>query len=192
MQRRRTDIQPDPAFYAAIGGDETVKRVLEIFYDWVFDDPQLLPFFTHVDKPTLRGKQFSFMKRCFLGDKSVYMGQRPRNAHHWMVIDEALFDHRQALMRRALEAIEMAPQNIERWLGTEEVFRQQIVKDTPIPLHYQGVATYWAEDAKEESLAMDALCDRCHQEVAAGSSLWVLGDVAHCRACMELARDREG
>ena len=42
-------------------------------------------------------KQYSFLKACITGEK-CYFGNRPRNAHHWMIIDDALFDYRQALM----------------------------------------------------------------------------------------------
>ena len=189
-KNRVDDIKPDLAYYEAIGGDAMVQKVLRIFYDVVFDDPLLQPFFKHTHKETIRGKQFGFMKRCFTGDKDVYMGQRPRNAHHWMVIDDALFDHRQALMRNALEAAGMQPAHREKWLATEEVFRSQIVKDKAHPLYYKGIAAYWAEDAREERLDVDGLCDACQKEVTAGSALWVLGDRALCEACADTARER--
>lgn len=183
QRRRAGDVKPDPEWYRAIGGDATVKQVLEVFYERVFADPLLGRFFVRTDKPTIRGKQFGFLKRCFTGEADAYMGQRPRNAHHGMVISDEQFDHRAGLLRQVLVEVGLAPADVDRWMAVEEVFRRQIVKDRPWPLFYRGQATYWAEEAKEERLAVDSSCDSCGGEVAAGGSLWLVGDSARCAAC---------
>ena len=184
-KRRAEDVRPDPAWYEALGGDELVRRVLDVFYDRAFVDPVLARFFAGSDKATLKGKQAGFMRRCFTGDTGSYMGQRPRNAHHHMVISDAEFDHREALMRQVLAEAGLAPADVERWIATEEVFRQQIVKEKPWPLFYRGQPTYWAEDAREARLEAGSLCDGCQGEVPAGASLWLLGDTALCTGCKE-------
>ncbi len=186
-RRRAGDVlRPDPEWYRAIGGDQTVRRALEIFYERVFSDPVLAPFFATVDKPTIIAKQVGFMKRCFTGEKNAYIGQRPRNAHHHLVISEGQFDHRERLMREALAEVGLRSEQIERWIAVEEVFRRQIVKERPVPLFYNGFATYWADEAKEERLTCAATCDRCGGEVLPGDSLWVVGERAVCGGCRDL------
>lgn len=183
--RTAEGVGPDPAFYAAIGGDATVEKALGIFYDRIFGHPRLGRFFAGVDKETIRAKQQAFMKRCFLGECHEYMGQRPRNAHHRMVISDEEFDEREALMRRALLDAGLTPAQAERWIAVEEVFRGQIVKDRPRPLFYRGFATYWAEEERQERVEVGAVCDACGGEVAPGATLFVRGERATCLACRE-------
>lgn len=180
---RATDVRPDPAYYEAIGGDDAVKRILTRFYDRVFVDPVLAPHFEKSDKATLIGKQFGFMKRCFTGDRTAYMGQRPRNAHHWMVISDAEFDHREDLMRHSLLEEGLTDAQAQRWIAVEEVFRRQIVKDAPWPLFYRGLETFWSERPRETSIDVDTVCDGCTRELRAGESLWLAQDKAICGAC---------
>lgn len=180
---RATDVRPDPDYYAAIGGDEAVKRILTRFYDRVFVDPVLAPHFEKSDKATIIGKQFGFMKRCFTGDRQSYMGQRPRNAHHWMVISDAEFDHREDLMREALVEEGLTVEQARRWIAVEEVFRRQIVKDKPWPLFYRGLETFWSDQPKETRIEVDTVCDGCTRELRAGDSLWLAEDKAVCGDC---------
>lgn len=186
--RRSMDLRPDPAWYARLGGDELLRSVLDAFYDRVFVDPALAPFFARADKPTLKGKQFGFLKRCFTGEEGVYMGQRPRNAHHHMVISDAQFDHRARLMEQVLREAGLADEDVRRWLAVEEIFRQQIVKAKPWPLFYRGVQTAWSEEPRPEVLGVDGSCDRCTAAQPAGATIWVLGEDALCGGCLEGAR----
>lgn len=183
LHRRLGDAAADPAFYAAIGGDATLRRVLDAFYDRVFEDPLLAPFFARSDKATLKGKQFGFLRLRFTGERGQYMGQRPRNAHHWMLISDAQFDHRQALMRETLEAEGLAPAHVAQWLGVEEVFRRQIVKDRPWPLFYNGTATYWVEGRREEVATVATLCDACQAELDVGAVMVLAQERVLCLSC---------
>jgi truncated hemoglobin YjbI len=178
------DPRPDPAFYSAMGGDEMLRRVLAAFYERVFLDPVLAPFFAHTDLATVRGKQAAFMRRAFLGAAAgEYMGQRPRNAHHAMVISHAQFNHRQALMKQVLEEHGLSAAQVAKWQAVEEAFRVQIVKDAPQPLHYRGTQVYWATTPTVERLDVATLCDRCAAEVPAGDPLHMVGDQALCGVC---------
>lgn len=177
------DLRPDPAYYEAIGGDEAVLRIVRRFYDAVFVDPILAPHFKQTDKETIAGKQFGFMRRCLTGDRNAYMGQRPRNAHHWMVISDAEFDHRERLMRDALVAEGLSDKQVERWIAVEEVFRRQIVKSEPWPLYYRGLETFWTKSPSRECISIDTLCDRCGGELPANTPLWIVHDTILCAGC---------
>lgn len=43
-------------------------------------------------------KQYSFLWQAMTGQK-IYFGDRPRNAHHWMIITHELFDLRQQVSK---------------------------------------------------------------------------------------------
>lgn len=187
MSDAHDEVRPDPAWYASIGGDATVQRALALFYDRVFADPIIGHHFRTSDKEMLKAKQFGFMKRCFTGERDAYIGQRPRNAHHAMVISDAEFDHREALMRDALRDVGLAQVQIDRWIAVEELFRRQIVKSAPQPLYYRGFETYWAHEPKPERLECASVCDVCGGEVEAGDTVWVTGATAACRGCHERA-----
>ena len=60
-------------------------------------------FFVGVTQQRLREKQYSFLRSLMLGTRD-YLGQRPKNAHHWMVISDDLFDYRLELMASCMRA----------------------------------------------------------------------------------------
>jgi truncated hemoglobin YjbI len=182
-RRRIEDGSPDPAYYAEIGGDATLRRVLDAFYDRAFLDRVLAPFFLNHDKATLKGKQFGFLRMRFTGERGGYMGQRPRNAHHWMVISDAVFDRRENLMRETLQDLGLSPAQVRKWIDVEEVFRGQIVKDRPWPLFYQGFATYWIEGSREEPAPIATVCDACASEIPLGATMVLAGDRVLCAEC---------
>lgn len=87
----------DPALWQELDAGRMVRVVLADFYARLYQDPQLAPFFEGVTRERAIDKQYSFLQQLMSGER-VYFGDRPRNAHHWMVISDALFDHRQALI----------------------------------------------------------------------------------------------
>ncbi len=164
--------ETDPGLWAELqdGGDK-VRRILADFYDAVYADEALAPFFERVSKEHIAGQQYTFMKRCLLGEK-VYFGDRPRNAHHWMVISEALMDHRQALMERALLDNGLTPSQAERWMRLEEHFRGDIVKTSAWPKRI-GALEVMFEGVGQEVMAVATLCDFCQAEIDAGTRVVV-------------------
>lgn len=173
----------DPGLWAELKEGQTVRRVLEDFYDRVYADPVLSPFFGRVTKDRVTDKQYSFMKQCVTGEK-VYFGDRPRNAHHWMIISEALFDHRQSLMLQALQASELTPEQIRRWVRIEEHFRPDMVKTEAWPRRV-GDEDIFTEGFASETLSEATVCDHCGGEIAAGTTVAYhrrLGQVS-CRVC---------
>lgn len=174
---------PDPELWAELQHGQTVRRVLEDFYDRVYADPLLSPFFERVTRDRVTDKQYSFMKQCLTGEK-VYFGDRPRNAHHWMIISEALFEHRQSLMLQALRAQHLTAEQIRRWVGVEEHFRPEMVKTAVWPRRV-GDEDIFTEGFTSETLMEGTVCDHCGGEIPAGTTVAYhrrLGQVS-CRAC---------
>lgn len=158
---------PDPALWAELGDGRVVRQVLEAFYARVYEDERLRHFFEGVTMDRSIDKQYSFLKQCITGEK-VYMGDRPRNAHHWMIISNELFDYRQQLMEQTLREHGLSAQQIARWTRYEEVFRPDMVKSEPWPRRMGGVDVM-REGFGEEVLLVDSVCDYCGGEVLSGT-----------------------
>lgn len=87
---------PTPEVWAALDNGKILTKILTDFYTLVFSDPRLSPFFKGYTITRLIEKQYSFLYRLLTGER-VYFGERPKNAHHWMVISNELFDYRESL-----------------------------------------------------------------------------------------------
>lgn len=156
----------DLALWHELGDGKTVRSVLEAFYLKVYADDQLSPFFRGVTIERAIDKQYTFLRQAMTGEK-IYFGDRPRNAHHWMIITHELFDYRQSLMVQTLREHGLGASQIQRWTRFEEYFRPDIVKSTAWPRVDDGVETF-KEGFEHEVLSEATLCDHCGEEVASG------------------------
>jgi truncated hemoglobin YjbI len=175
--------EPDPGLWELLDQGRVARAVFEDFYAKVYADPRLAPFFANVTMDRSIDKQFSFFKQCVTGEK-IYMGDRPRNAHHWMIISHELFDHRQHLMRETLLAHGLDEAGIARWTRFEEYFRPDIVKTSQWPRQIGGELVM-NDGFAHEVLGEASLCDHCGAEIDAGSTVLYhrrLGTIA-CNAC---------
>lgn len=162
----RREFAPDPEIWAALKEGEVMSTILTDFYTRVFDDPVLSPYFVGVTRQRLIEKVYSFMRQIFTGEK-MYFGDRPRNAHHWMVIPDEVFDYREALMVECMRRHGLAEPYIQRWRAIEESFRGDIVKDKAIPRVVDGVELP-VEGFGETVLDVGALCDSCERVLDPG------------------------
>lgn len=160
------DPPSDLALWAELDHGRIARTVLEAFYAKVYADPLLSPFFERTTMDRAIDKQFSFLKQCFTGEK-MFFGDRPRNAHHWMIVTPALFDHRQALMIETLREQGLSDAQIQRWTRCEEHFRPDIVKDRPWPRRV-GDMEVDTEGFAVETLGEATVCDHCDDAVDAG------------------------
>lgn len=175
--------QPDPALWQELDDGRLVRAVLDTFYTRVFADPVLAPYFQGVTRDHVAGKQYAFLRKSMTGEP-VYFGDNPRDAHHWMVIPPAVFDHRQTLMARAQRDCGLTPEQMRRWSAYEEPYRADIVKDQPLPLARFGVEQP-LQGTEQAVLEVGSICDGCGAEVAAGETVqWHLRlGTLHCAAC---------
>lgn len=174
---------PDPALWHLLDEGRLVRRVLEVFYEKVYADPQLRPFFERVSMERAIGKQYSFLEYCMTG-ADTYFGESPKNAHHWMVIPDALFAHRQGLMAQAQRELGLSPRQMTGWTRYEEHFRGDIVKAAPWPKRVGDLAI---DTERYDSVTLDegTVCDHCGDAIAAGSTVRFhvrLGQVG-CERC---------
>lgn len=175
--------KPDPQLWQELGNGERVRRVLEDFYARVYADALLSPFFHGVTIDRSIEKQYSFLRQLMTGER-VYFGDRPRNAHHWMVISDELFDHRQALMQAVLQAHGLSDTQIARWTRLELHYRPDIVKGQAWARRLDGIALP-LDGHGREVLGTATLCDHCGAALDAGTEVSYhlrLGLVS-CGAC---------
>ena len=165
QKQRPALLPPDIQLWEKLGGDSVIYAMMQRFYDLVYDDAQLAPFFERVTKERIVGKQFSFLKKHILGEDG-FIGEDPHNSHNWMVINDNLFNHRMGLMRQVLQEFAISAELAAQFEAYEEQFRVDIVKSQPWPKEINGQLV--DTEQYEECLLEEAtVCDYCHAEIPA-------------------------
>lgn len=164
-----TFLSPDPEMWEALDNGRMLSSIMEDFYTRVYKDERLSPFFHGVTQQRAREKQHLFMRQQFTGEK-IYLGDKPKNAHHWMVISDDLFDYREDIMIGCLKRQDLPDHLIERWRALENSFRADIVKDEPWP---RTIGDIEIPVSGYEELTLDSgtLCDNCSKEVDEGTTI---------------------
>ncbi len=183
-RRRHGDLQPNPRMWAALRDGVGLSEVLDVFYTRVLKDERMAPFFEGVSKQRIAEKQYSFMRQIFTGER-IYFGDRPRNAHSWMVISDELFDYREELLAQCLREYGLSEDLIEEWRAVDEIFRKQIVKTKAFGRKIRGVEAP-VDGYERESLSAGTLCDVCSAELNVGTvvSYHRRTGKVFCSACM--------
>lgn len=160
---------PDPEMWAALDDGRLLRPILEDFYTRVFADPLLSPFFHGITRQRSIEKVHSFLQQVFTGNK-MYFGDRPRNAHHWMVISNELFDYREGLMADCLQRHGLPEHLIARWQKMEGRYRPDIVKSTAWKRVMNGVELP-LDGFGTVTLEVGSVCDGCRGEIAVGETV---------------------
>lgn len=160
---------PDLDLWTALRDGEMLMAVLQDFYERVFRDPKLSPFFDGVTRQRSIEKQYMFMRQVLTGEK-IYFGDRPRNAHHWMVISDELFDYRADIMLACLREHGLPETMVHRFHDVEEFYRRDIVKSEPIAKQV-GDVKLPLNGFEELVMDVGTLCDACEREVSAGEKV---------------------
>jgi truncated hemoglobin YjbI len=159
----------DPEMWKALGEGKLLSKILTDFYDLVFEDENLNGFFKDTTKNRAIEKQYNFLCKVFTGEK-VYFGEKPRNAHHWMIISNELFNYREAIMKACLEKHGLPAHLISRWIAMENAYKKVIVKNKPWPKVVDGVE-YPMDGFGEVVIEAGTICDGCTGEIAAGEKV---------------------
>jgi ferredoxin/truncated hemoglobin YjbI len=166
---RPKDPPPDPELWAALDNGVLLRKIIEEFYVRVYEDSQLKSFFVGFTQDRLVEKQYSFLQQVITGNK-VYFGNRPLKTHHWMVISDALLDHREQIMLDCIHAHGIEDKWVQRWMALEEFYRPDIVKTEPFPLQHDGVDIP-LEGFEELVMDIGAMCDGCGGVVESGETV---------------------
>ncbi|MDH5676190.1 MAG: group 1 truncated hemoglobin [Myxococcales bacterium] len=187
-RRRKSDLAANEAMWKALERGPKLRAILQDFYTRVYADSRLAHFFDGVTKERAIEKQYNFLAQIFTGEP-IYFGERPRNAHHWMVISDELFDYREELMESCLRRGGLSEELIGEWRSAEEIFRKQIVKDAPIPKKIRGVELP-LEGYEDIDIAIGWNCDGCGNSKDANTRgrYHVRTGQTYCEGCSPDAR----
>ncbi|MBM7068698.1 2Fe-2S iron-sulfur cluster-binding protein [Actibacterium sp. 188UL27-1] len=161
-------ITPDPELWEALGQGALLTDILTDFYKAVYADPRLAPFFHRVTQARAIEKQYSFLRDLLTGARQ-YFGEKPFNAHHWMVISNELFDYREAMLMGIARRHGLPKRLLWRWAALHEMFRREIVKTIARGV-IRGQVEVDLEGFTEELLDVATVCDGCIGEIAAGDT----------------------
>jgi|tagenome__1003787_1003787.scaffolds.fasta_scaffold20043880_1 hemoglobin len=81
----------EPTFYDQVGGGPAVQKLVEVFYDRVWSDPQLTVYFTGADRDRLKAHQAKLISSV-LGGPKEYTGRELGEAHKGLNITSADYD----------------------------------------------------------------------------------------------------
>jgi hemoglobin len=99
-------------FYAAVGGEDTFRRLVEGFYAGVADDPVLRPLYPEEDLGPAADRLRMFLIQ-YWGGPTTYSQQRGhprlRMRHAHFAIGVAARDAWLSNMRRSLDALDLPP-----------------------------------------------------------------------------------
>ncbi|MBL4660713.1 MAG: 2Fe-2S iron-sulfur cluster binding domain-containing protein [Alcanivoracaceae bacterium] len=166
IEEEKRQFEPDAKMWKALKSGERLKQILHDFYDKVLVDPLLSPFFKGVTKSHIVGKQYAFLNQVYTG-KDCYFGDRPRNAHHWMVISDSLFDHREKLFADSCIKCGLEEPFLSQILAFDESYRQTMVKTKVWPRITDGEIKP-IKGFEEMILDIGSICDGCEKELEPG------------------------
>ncbi len=160
---------PDPVLWDALKQGTLMLTILQDFYGRVYQDPLLAPYFHGTTMLRSIEKVYSFMRQVCTGE-NVFFGDRPKNAHHWMVISPEIYQHRENLMRDCQRRAGLPAEMTEHWMAIENYYRDDIVKSEPWKRVFAGVELP-VEGFEELVLDEGYLCDGCGAEINAGETV---------------------
>lgn len=168
-EQRPKDPPPDRELWAALQEGKLLLQVLQDFYGRVYKDDLLSPYFHGITMQRSIEKVYSFLQQIITGEK-CYFGDRPRNAHHWMVISEDTFKYREALMKECHRRAGLSEEMSRRWIAIEGYYKQDIVKAEPWKRVVGGVELP-LDGFGELILDAGSMCDGCGRAVEVGESV---------------------
>lgn len=164
--QRPKDPPPDMELWAALQEGTLMTEILQDFYGRVYKDELLSPYFHGITMERSIEKVYSFFQQVMTGQK-CYFGDRPKNAHHWMVISDETFKYREALMVECQRRAGLSDEMIKRWIAIENYYKHDIVKSEPWKKVVGGIERP-LDGFEEIVLDTGAVCDGCERIMDSG------------------------
>ncbi|AMA73293.1 MULTISPECIES: group I truncated hemoglobin [Aneurinibacillus] len=112
--------------YERLGGEETIAKVVDYFYDLVLADDTVNHFFKNTDMEKQRRHQTKFISFA-LGGPNQYTGGSMAKVHEGMNIQPAHFDAIVRHLRDALAHFGVDEDDIAQALEKVETLREDII-----------------------------------------------------------------
>jgi hemoglobin len=113
-------------FYENYGGEETISKVVDYFYELVLADDTVNHFFKDTDMEKQRRHQTKFISYA-LGGPNQYSGQSMAQAHAGMNLQPNHFDAIVKHLRAALTHFGVSEGDIDDALGKVASLREDIL-----------------------------------------------------------------
>ncbi len=122
--------QPDPpSHYDRIGGIDTVRTAVDLFYDRVLADPDLAGYFEGVDVDRVKGHQ-ALLISSLLGGPEEYTGRALGVAHQGLGITDEHYDKVVTHLVGVLEGAGVPDDTVDAVKGAVTAVKPDIV-DAP-------------------------------------------------------------
>lgn len=112
--------------YQELGGEPTLRRIVDRFVDRMVSDIMIGFFFRSVDKERLKQKEFEFAAR-HLGACIEYTGRPLESAHRIHGILDGQFQRRLTLLRETLEEFQVPLRVQDAWISHTRSLEHQVV-----------------------------------------------------------------
>ncbi|MFD2370658.1 group 1 truncated hemoglobin [Brevibacillus sp. GCM10020057] len=112
--------------YDKYGGEETIAKVVDYFYDLVLADDTVNHFFANTDMEKQRRHQTKFISYA-LGGPNQYTGQSMAKAHQGMNLQPGHFDAIVKHLHDALSHFGVSKEDIDEALQKVEALRGDIL-----------------------------------------------------------------
>jgi len=114
------------SLYEAVGGEASVRAILESLYERIFADPMIGFLFAGKDRQHIVERQVAFTCR-FLGGPQRYEGLPLPEAHARLPLLPGHFDRRHHLLSQVLDE-RGVPDEVKRvWLRIDESLRPSVL-----------------------------------------------------------------
>lgn len=115
------------AMYQTIGGADGINRVVDLFYEKLWADPELQPYFAGIDRDRLKHHQRQFLTFALGGDREAYGGRALGDSHSDLKITDSAFSKVQWYLKATLEELDVDRPLIHIIDGFVEGGRSQVV-----------------------------------------------------------------
>ncbi|HZG58924.1 MAG TPA: group 1 truncated hemoglobin [Anoxybacillus sp.] len=112
--------------YKKLGGEETIAKIVDYFYDLVLADDTVNHFFKNTDMEKQRQHQAKFISYA-LGGPNQYTGRSMAKAHEGMNIQPVHFDVIVKYLHDALAHFDVSEADIQAALSKVEALRDDIL-----------------------------------------------------------------
>jgi hemoglobin len=102
----------EQTLYERLGGEGTISKVVDAFYERVLADERLAPLFEDTDMNSLRAHQTQFLSSV-TGGPGEYTGADMQTAHRHLGIEREQFALVAAHLRESLEAFDVPEEDVD-------------------------------------------------------------------------------
>ncbi len=115
------------AMYQTAGGAQGIDRIVDLFYEKLWADPELQPYFAGIDRDKLEHHQRQFLTFALGGGTLAYEGRALGDSHANLKITDEAFSKVQWYLRVTLEELDVDRPLIMIINGFVEGGREQVV-----------------------------------------------------------------